>query len=1036
MSPIRSSLLLGAGDAAAGGFQVSRSLRFSAPDSSYLSQNTSRSPAANTSITFSFWVKLSSLTTDQTFFSSSTGGFLQFTYWGATYGNKIYVYHDSSGLDGYAAKSDGVLRDPSAWYHFLYSRAHNSNGTLYINGVAQSTQSTNTANVDFFADASRKIGSTNTGFRYVSSCVANFQCIDGQALTPSSFTEVSATTGQLIPKAFSGSYGLVADSTGALPIFNTTGAQGAVKGTGTRTDTNSASIVLALPMDGTNGGTSLGDQSAVIKGSGSAKTVTVNGNTNTSTTQSKFYGSSGYFDGTGDYLSVTNSSDFDFGSGNSTLEVWVYPTDVSTARNILSRSYTGGTGNFSGFILSTSNFLETTTQTAWDVTISRTLTVNTWQHLAIVRNSNTWTYYINGVSVGTATVSGSVPTGPSDLQVGRRDGQSEFQGYMSDVRIYKGVAKYTSNFIVPTPNSFYLNFADNSSNTASTLGKDTSGNSNNWTPNNLSVTAGAGNDSMVDTPVSGSTADTGLGGQVTGNYCTLNPLVNFNNSTISNGNLDIVCASVGGQWRTQEGGWGIYGGKFYYEVTGISLGSAGNSSVGFGQIDLSQSGNKYPGKSAGSYGYMSDGGKCDSGSAISYVWASWAAGDVIGVAADLINGTVAFYKNGTLQGSMTGLDITVAYEILLGSASGTASQYSLNAGQRAFAYTAPSGFKALCDTNLPTPVVAKPNTLMDVKLWTGTGATQSITGVGFNPDFLWIKSRSGSGYNHQFTVSPLDQVTSLNADGFTLGSDSASPGALEVNELNQTYVGWLWDAGTTTVSNTQGSITSQVRANATAGFSVVTYTGNNTAGATVGHGLGVAPKMIIVKSRGVENWGVYHHTLGTTSGLLLNSTTGAIGSAWWNSTDPTSSVFSLSTSSGITNSSGVSYVAYCFTPVVGYSSFGSYTGNGSADGPFVFTGMRPRFLMIKRTDTGGSANYDWMIYDTARDTYNLSTKKLTPNSSVIEGQDSDAAATDKYLDILSNGFKIKVANAGINGSPGTFIYAAFAESPFQYARAR
>ena len=335
---------------------------------------------------------------------------------------------------------------------------------------------------------------------------------------------------------------------------------------------------------------------------------------------------------------------------------------------------------------------------------------------------------------------------------------------------------------------------------------------------------------------------------------------------------------------------------------------------------------------------------------------------------------------------------------------------------------------------------------MDVKLWTGTGATQSITGVGFNPDFLWIKSRSGSGYNHhvydsvrgidkflrtnttqsEFTVSPLDQVTSLNADGFTLGSDSASPGALEVNELNQTYVGWLWDAGTSTVSNTAGSITSQVRANVSAGFSVVTYTGTG-ANAIVGHGLGVAPGFIIIKNRNsATNWRVYHSALGNTKAIFLSTQgTSDTSSVYWNNTSPTSTVFSIGSDDGV-NGNGSGIVSYCFAPVAGYSSFGSYVGNGSSDGPMVWTGFRPRWILWKRSDSGSNS---WVMIDAARNTYNVVNNELYANLSIAEG-------VFTWADFLSNGFKLRSADSAGNSSGATYIYACFAESPFQYARAR
>jgi hypothetical protein len=338
---------------------------------------------------------------------------------------------------------------------------------------------------------------------------------------------------------------------------------------------------------------------------------------------------------------------------------------------------------------------------------------------------------------------------------------------------------------------------------------------------------------------------------------------------------------------------------------------------------------------------------------------------------------------------------------------------------------------------------------MDVVTYTGTGASRSITGVGFSPDFLWIKARSGSGYHHhvydsvrgidkflrtsttqsEFTVSPLDQITSLNADGFTLGSDSASPGALEVNELNRTYVGWLWDAGTSTVSNPDGSITSQVRANATAGFSVATWSGSGSGSVTVGHGLGVAPKMMIVKDRSnARNWLVYHTSLGASSGLALNSTTAASGAdgGWWNNTAPTSTVATI----GTYGNESANYVGYFFSSVVGYSNFGSYVGNGSSDGVFVFLGFRPKWIMVKNT----TASASWTVWDSVRDIDNVIDLRLRPNTS-----ESEASLTNSFnnVDFLSNGFKLRgSAGDDANTNGATYIYAAFAEAPFNYSRAR
>jgi hypothetical protein len=275
-------------------------------------------------------------------------------------------------------------------------------------------------------------------------------------------------------------------------------------------------------------------------------------------------------------------------------------------------------------------------------------------------------------------------------------------------------------------------------------------------------------------------------------------------------------------------------------------------------------------------------------------------------------------------------------------------------------------------------------------------------------------------------VSNATSAETTQATGLTaFGSTGFTVGALaKMNTSAATYVAWQWKAGGTAVSNTAGSITSSVSANVAAGFSVVTYTGTG-ANATVGHGLGVAPSMMIVKSRSATfTWRVYHTSIGNGNVLYLSATDASTAeSTAWNSTTPTSSVFSVGTGNG-TNASAGTYVAYCFAPVAGYSAFGSYTGNGSADGPFVYTNFQPRFIMVKRTDSTS----DWYIWDTSRDTYNVETNTLLPNSSAAE-----TSATS--IDGLSNGFKCRSSTV-VNASGGTYIYACFASNPTKYANAR
>ena len=391
----------------------------------------------------------------------------------------------------------------------------------------------------------------------------------------------------------------------------------------------------------------------------------------------------------------------------------------------------------------------------------------------------------------------------------------------------------------------------------------------------------------------------------------------------------------------------------------------------------------------------------------------------------------------------------------------------INFGQQPFTYTSPSGFSALNTQNLTTPTITNGAQYMAAVTYTGngttTGNTQTITAsttnsgnnpipTTFQPDFVWIKCRSSAVQYHILNdsvrgtnkilysnttdteLSTTNVFNSFNSDGFTAAYNSTFSNTV-TNANGSTYVAWEWKGGGTGVSNTSGSITSTVSANTTAGFSVVTYTGTGTAG-TVGHGLGVAPSMIIAKSRSAtgKNWPVYHSANGTPQNnvVYLNLTLATSSSAGqWNTTAPTSSVFSVggSPASGYddVNLASATQVAYCFAPVSGYSAFGSYTGNGSADGPFVYTGFRPRWVLIKNT----AAAVNWFLFDTSRNTYNVVNTALLPNAG-----DADWTLTDFNMDILSNGFKIRTSNNSQNTNAVSYIYAAFAENPFKISRAR
>ena len=680
-----------------------------------------------------------------------------------------------------------------------------------------------------------------------------------------------------------------------------------------------------------------------------------------------------------------------------------------------------------------------------------------WYHIQIAfdstqaTSSNRLSMYVNGVQV-TSFAAAVYPSlnysGYMNSAIAHYIGQftpagvGYFDGYLTEINFIDGQALTPSSFGAydtngvwqPLPytgtygtNGFYLTFADNSAATAAALGKDYSGNGNNWTPNNISLTAGTTYDWMLDSPTNW-TSGTGNG---VANYPVLNPLYKGYGGytatplTFSNANL-----SVTGNGSANNAAATMAlpsSGKFYWEYvwTATAGGEMDGGIIGIAGLP---------------YYYRYDGTYYNGSTYVAY-GASYTTNDVIGVAIDMDNLTFTFYKNNVSQGVKTAAFPSGGTYFPWVYCSNTVGA-SINFGQRPFSYTPPSGYVALNTLNLPDSNITNGAQYMAATTYTGNASTQTITnggnntiGTTFKPDFVWTKSRANAyspnlydsvrGINNYLQSNQpsaeatlAGTLTSFNSNGFTLGNQDNS------NYTNgSTAVAWQWQAGQgTTSSNTSGSITSTVSVNATAGFSVVTYT-TASANATVGHGLGIAPNLIIVKCRNTTiGWTTYHVSLGNTQYVQLNTTAAAATDATaWNNTSPTSSVFSLGTAWGSNN-----YVSYCWAAVAGYSAFGSYTGNGSTDGPFVYLGFRPRFVLLKVSSTTG----DWVVYDTSRNTYNVVDLYLYPNSSAAEG----GSGTPR-LDILSNGFKLRQSGQD-NTSGATYIYAAFAENPFKIARAR
>ena len=708
-----------------------------------------------------------------------------------------------------------------------------------------------------------------------------------------------------------------------------------------------------------------------------------------------------------------------------------------------------------------------------------------WYHIVLKLDTTNATaanrcmLYINGVQVtafSTATYPAQNYNGvvnsnlPYYLGTYYNATSGEFlDGYLAEVNFIDGQALTPSSFGSTNAttgvwqparysgtygtNGFYLKFSSialtSGSNTG--LGQDFSGNGNYWNTNNISVTAGATYDAMTDSPT--------LTSATVANYCTWNPLSKSTTGTItpSSANLNVnLNRAVTDPWIQSTIAFPTSG-KWYLEYSQTTQDTGTTPYNIVGVMDIITPSTTGVGSVSGLRAFQLWNGNKRTGTTASAYGSAAALNDIIGIAVDMDNGKIWFSKNNTWQNSgdpaagtnaaFTDL-VGTTWSIFTGILGLTSSDSWINFGQRPFTYTPPTGYSRLNTFNIPNSTVVKGNTVMDATLYTGTNANLTVTNAsGFYVDALWLKVRSTSGAfnqndsvrgphavltsagtNAESTSTSTTGVTAFNSNGFSLGTETSSVGS--TNLSGQTYVAyqWLAGAGSTSSGTGTGGITSVTQSvNTTAGFSIVTYTGSGANG-TVTHGLGVTPKMFIVKQRnGANGWQTYHASLTNASYILLLDSTSAQISypTAWNSTAPTSSVISLGTS-GNGNASGGTYVAYCWAEIAGFSKFGSYTGNGSADGPFVYTGFRPRYVLIKRTINAGGS---WAVYDSARNTYNVVNLSLYPNLS---------SADDTYdvLDLTSNGFKIRTSSLGVNQSSDTFIYAAFAESPFKNSLAR
>jgi len=570
-----------------------------------------------------------------------------------------------------------------------------------------------------------------------------------------------------------------------------------------------------------------------------------------------------------------------------------------------------------------------------------------------------------------------------------------------------------------------------------------------------------------------------------GNFGTWNPLADYSSgTTFSNGNCT-TAISQQNQYRACLGPAIPDSGKWYIEffIDNQSAGFPSLMGVLDGTINSSLSSSNYL-SNAGSFHIEPMSGKLysESTTGTSYTGNSGspsAVGDAdakVGIAIDRDNNKLWFAVNNTWINVGSGVgdpandsnpavssieeNLSISHGIR--QATGT-SKVVINCGQDStfgglataggnaddngfgdFFYAPPTGFLALCSANLPIsddidPAQTDddyPQKQFNTVTYTGNGTTVNVTGAGFQPDLVWIKMRSPHAYNHmlfdtnrgvtkhistdrtnsEFTTS--NSLTSFDSDGFTYGSE------LSGNDSGDSFVAWMWKCnGGTTASNTDGSITTTVQANTAAGFSIITYTGTGAV-ATIGHGLTEAPTFIMCKNRDdADYWGLYHISIGATHyGTLPSTSTPTANSDFWNDTAPTSSVITLGNQNRV-NGSGDSIVAYAWHNVEGFQKFGNYTGNGNADGAFIYTGFRPRLIVIKGADVADS----WFVLDTARNTFNPLDNFLR-----WEATDTEATHANVVCDAYSNGFKLRSSSNAMNGSGNTYIYMVWGDVPFKY----
>jgi hypothetical protein len=997
---------LASGDSCATSKVIANSLRFNDDDSAYLSRTPSVAGDRKT-WTWSWWVKRGNLDNLPPLFTIETNPGYAYTElrFNST-SNKLRFHQELNSSTTYAwVNTDASFSDPSAWYHIVVK--HDTTQSIldnrikiYVNWVDQSL----TWDAEIWQNRDSDMWSNVIHYlwwwdpilswRFFDGYMSNINFIDWQALTADDFGWFDSETGQWKAKEYSGSYG--------TNWFNLEFG-----------DENN------VGKDTSGKGN---DWAAWI--TDTVKSLTVTWNAKHSTTASKIGSSSIYLDGLWDNITTQSNADLSFWTWDFTIEFWTKQAVSQTS----SHKYMIMWAQDSSFWIATKNYkLWLWVDDNWSwwhifnwIEWTTPLNDDIWHHIAVVRNGTSYKGYVDWVAEIILTLPSATTSVFGDKiwiwAFANKDVVHPITGYMDEIRI-SNTARYTSNF-TPQTTPFTTD-----ANTKLLIHSDTTNGSTTFTDSSPVVNPNA-SDQMLDSP--------------SNNFATLNPLFHELakwKPTFSDGNLKI---NSSGKYATISSIWTYINQKSYYELS--------INTPDYVIYFTDWEGNNIMDWVSNIYNYP-------------WNWtypSSWTNywNSVLWIAVDYQNSVIQLYKDWILQsGNVLNMDISYNWPIFVKPRNPWTSnnqEIVANFGQwwqtwlqdcaaagGKFKYCPPTGFKAISTNNLPIPTIKDPSEHFDVLTYTGNWGSQSVGWLGFKPDFVWLKDRTRAerhilcdsvrwNWNMLTTIDSraeetgrTDMIWSIDSNWFTVWN------AWPTNFSWDNFVAWNWKAGWTAVTNTEWSITSQVSANVDAGFSIVGYTGNYSAWQTVWHWLWKKPELIIVKNRDdlTRPWVVDSEY--TDFRMLLN-TSDAQASPYKHTDLFNNLTFSLE--NWTTANWNNNHIAYAFHSVPWYSKVWSYTGNGSADGPFVYTGFKPRYVMIKRTDNTGS----WWIQDTIRESYNPSNNWLLANDSRNEHIDNSLLD----IDFLSNWFKIKNSYASRNFSWWKYIYIAFAEAPFKYANAR